>query len=126
MLYKIAHSCCLIELLLCLFTIPIGKPIDDVHSVIILGAGVAGIASAECLAANGYDDVIILEARDRIGGRVQVQEVEGKTVNVGAQYMPEDLVAQMAQKYVSFVKSFTFNYELWMAGKISYWLGSLF
>ena len=92
---------------------------DDVHSVIILGAGVAGIASAECLAANGYDDVIILEARDRIGGRVQVQEVEGKTVNVGAQYMPEDLVAQMAQKYVSFVKSFTFNYELWMVGKIS-------
>lgn len=37
--------------------------------VVIIGAGIGGLASARELSAKGFD-VIVLEARDRIGGRV--------------------------------------------------------
>jgi len=39
------------------------------ESVLILGAGVAGLAAAQCLAGAGVK-VTILEARDRLGGRI--------------------------------------------------------
>ena len=44
---------------------------------IIIGAGIAGCTAARTLIENGVNDVIILEATDRIGGRV-------KTVTHGA------------------------------------------
>ncbi len=37
--------------------------------VVILGAGLSGLAAGKTLVENGYD-VTILEARNRIGGRV--------------------------------------------------------
>src|SRR3984885_1522354 len=42
---------------------------NDNPSVIVIGAGVAGLAAAARLAESGVS-VTILEARDRIGGRV--------------------------------------------------------
>ena len=39
------------------------------ESVIVVGAGMAGIAASKELAESGYE-VVILEARDRIGGRI--------------------------------------------------------
>ncbi len=42
---------------------------DHDADVIIIGAGIAGLACAEVLAAAGLS-VIILEARDRVGGRI--------------------------------------------------------
>ena len=38
--------------------------------VLIIGAGPAGLAAAYRLARDGYDDVHIIDARDRLGGRV--------------------------------------------------------
>lgn len=38
--------------------------------VVIIGAGPAGIAAASKLLDNGFKNVTILEAEDRIGGRV--------------------------------------------------------
>ena len=38
--------------------------------VIIVGAGIAGIAAGNYLANNGLHDFTILEATDRIGGRI--------------------------------------------------------
>ena len=35
--------------------------------VVIIGAGIAGLSAASKLVQNGVTDVIILEARDRIG-----------------------------------------------------------
>lgn len=35
--------------------------------VVIIGAGIAGLSAASELVQNGVTDVIILEARDRIG-----------------------------------------------------------
>ncbi|XP_057807749.1 polyamine oxidase 1 isoform X2 [Salvia miltiorrhiza] len=53
-------------------------------SVIIVGAGISGITSAKVLAENGVDDVLILEAADRIGGRIRKEEFGGVTVELGA------------------------------------------
>ena len=44
--------------------------------VVVLGAGLAGLAAARDLAAGGAD-VVVLEARDRVGGRVEQALVDG-------------------------------------------------
>lgn len=41
------------------------------YTVIIIGAGVAGIAAATKLLKNNFNNFIILEAENRIGGRIQ-------------------------------------------------------
>ena len=38
--------------------------------VIVIGAGMAGLSAANHLFNRGIQDVVILEARDRIGGRI--------------------------------------------------------
>ncbi|WP_327295351.1 MULTISPECIES: NAD(P)/FAD-dependent oxidoreductase [unclassified Streptomyces] len=55
------------------------------HDVIVLGAGLAGLAAARDLAAAGTD-VLVLEARDRVGGRVeQARLPDGRTVQLGGE-----------------------------------------
>ena len=55
--------------------------------VIILGAGMAGLVAARALAERGLR-VCILEARQRVGGRVVSQKVEGGgTVELGAEFV---------------------------------------
>ena len=55
--------------------------------VVVVGAGLAGLAAARALA--GADrDVIVLEARDRVGGRTLNEPIgEGKVVEIGAQWV---------------------------------------
>ncbi|XP_071936371.1 polyamine oxidase 1-like isoform X2 [Coffea arabica] len=53
-------------------------------SVIIVGAGISGISAAKVLAENGVDDMLILEASDRIGGRIRKEEFGEVTVELGA------------------------------------------
>jgi monoamine oxidase len=45
--------------------------------VVVVGAGAAGIAAARTLAGAAVD-VVVLEARDRIGGRVHTVELPGR------------------------------------------------
>jgi monoamine oxidase len=53
--------------------------------VLVLGAGLAGLAAARDLAAGGAD-VLVLEARSRVGGRVeQVRVDEGRPVQLGGE-----------------------------------------
>ncbi|KAL8496067.1 hypothetical protein ACS0TY_019971 [Phlomoides rotata] len=54
------------------------------RSVIIIGAGISGITAAKVLAENGVQDVLILEASDRIGGRIRKEQFGGVTVELGA------------------------------------------
>ncbi|KAG5003390.1 hypothetical protein JHK84_027650 [Glycine max] len=53
-------------------------------SVIIVGAGISGIAAAKVLAENGVEDLVILEASDRVGGRICKESFGGVTVELGA------------------------------------------
>ncbi|CAL9230178.1 unnamed protein product [Arabidopsis halleri] len=53
-------------------------------SVIIIGAGISGISAAKVLVENGVEDVLILEATDRIGGRIQKQNFGDVPVELGA------------------------------------------
>ena len=58
------------------------------RSVVIVGAGVAGLAAASELRANGFEDVVILEARDRIGGRIWTDTIGGNIpIDLGASWI---------------------------------------
>lgn len=54
--------------------------------VIIVGAGLAGLRCAALLERRGYD-VAVLEAADRVGGRVATDEVDGFLVDRGFQVL---------------------------------------
>lgn len=55
--------------------------------VVVVGAGFAGITAARDLAAKGHD-VLLLEARDRVGGRVLNHHLDSKhVVEVGGQWL---------------------------------------
>lgn len=54
--------------------------------VLVIGAGAAGLAAAHRLTLAGHA-VTVLEARDRIGGRVATTTVGGRTVDLGASWI---------------------------------------
>lgn len=59
------------------------------HDVIVLGAGLAGLSAARDLALAG-SDVLVLEARDRVGGRVeQATLADGRLVQLGGELTGE-------------------------------------
>jgi monoamine oxidase len=51
--------------------------------VIVIGAGLAGLVAAGLLRGKGFE-VIVLEARDRVGGRVWTFDLQGQPVELGA------------------------------------------
>ncbi|XP_007052480.2 PREDICTED: polyamine oxidase 1 [Theobroma cacao] len=53
-------------------------------SVVVIGAGISGISAAKVLAENGIEDLVILEASDRIGGRIRKENFGGVSVELGA------------------------------------------
>jgi monoamine oxidase len=62
------------------------KPQPRDADVIIIGAGAAGIAAARDLRRHGVDS-LILEARDRPGGRAQTIALAGQAVDIGAHWL---------------------------------------
>ena len=57
-------------------------------TVVIIGAGVAGLTAARELQEDGRFDVVILEARDRIGGRIHTMRLPGDLCNSGGEPIP--------------------------------------
>ncbi|MGN6798337.1 MAG: flavin monoamine oxidase family protein [Gaiellaceae bacterium] len=56
-------------------------------SAIVVGAGFAGLAAADALARGGHD-VVVLEATDRVGGRVWSERLEnGSIIERGAEWV---------------------------------------
>lgn len=68
--------------------------------VLVIGAGIAGLAAARTLVDLGYD-VIVLEATDKIGGRIQTDWSLGAPFELGAGWIhgPEDNpISELADK----------------------------
>jgi monoamine oxidase len=66
--------------------------------VVVVGAGLAGLAAARAVVAAGAEPVV-LEARDRVGGRLVNASVgEGKAVEMGGQWIgpTQDRIAAVA------------------------------
>jgi monoamine oxidase len=68
----------------------------DRFDVVVIGAGFAGLAAAHALTAAGLD-VVVLEARDRVGGRVASRvNVLGERLDTGGQYFCDGMDAVIA------------------------------
>nr|XP_009922892.1 PREDICTED: spermine oxidase isoform X4 [Haliaeetus albicilla] len=55
--------------------------------IVVIGAGLAGLSAAKALLESGFTDVTILEATDRIGGRVQSVKLGHATFELGATWI---------------------------------------
>ncbi|XP_062059893.1 spermine oxidase isoform X1 [Lepus europaeus] len=55
--------------------------------VVVIGAGLAGLAAAKALLEHGFTDVTVLEASSRIGGRVQSVNLGHATFELGATWI---------------------------------------
>ncbi|XP_011688273.1 PREDICTED: polyamine oxidase-like [Wasmannia auropunctata] len=70
--------------------------------IVIVGAGAAGIAAASRLSQRGVNDFVILEANDRIGGRIYTKDFGENVVDLGAQWVHGQIgnvVFELASKH---------------------------
>ena len=88
--------------------------------VVVVGAGLAGLVAARDVQRAGLE-VLVLEARDRVGGRIWSETVAGGVVDLGGQFagpMQERLLALAAEEGVeTFPTYVTGHYNLSIAGR---------
>ncbi|KHK96608.1 hypothetical protein LK09_14875 [Microbacterium mangrovi] len=53
----------------------------------MVGGGISGMTAARDLQRSGLDDFVVLEARDRVGGRTLIQHADGVIVDGGATWV---------------------------------------
>lgn len=59
------------------------------RDVVVIGAGAAGLTAANTLRKAGLS-VAVLEARDRVGGRLWTDEIDGAMLEIGGQWVSPD------------------------------------
>ena len=63
-----------------------GGIVGPVERVLVIGAGIAGLTVANAL-AHADVDCVVLEARDRIGGRLHTADLGGGRVDLGGSWI---------------------------------------
>src|SRR5580698_5119986 len=63
-----------------------GTSSEQTADVLVLGAGIAGLAAARALAERGMRP-LVLEARDRVGGRIHSLQTSEGIVELGAEFV---------------------------------------
>lgn len=103
----------------------IGLPIHaqskpGIYDAIIVGAGLSGLSAARTLVDQGITNILVLEARDRLGGRVVNQHVEGLALEAGGQWTgPGQTRLQALADYTGVAQ-----YPTFLTGKsIVRWMG---
>ncbi len=84
------------------------QSVEPDHDVIVIGAGIAGLTAASELSSRGYR-VKVLEARERVGGRVWSADFQGQTVDLGAQW----LEGTLGNPLVDLCERFGVEHVLW-------------
>ena len=59
------------------------------RDIVIIGAGASGLTAATELRKAGLT-VAVLEARDRVGGRLHTDEIDGAMLEIGGQWVSPD------------------------------------
>lgn len=49
--------------------------LDNYHQFLVIGGGISGLSAASHLAKNGFKDFKLLEARNRLGGRIATMQL---------------------------------------------------
>lgn len=71
------------------------------EKILVVGAGIAGMAAARELQDQGAE-VTVLEARDRMGGRIFTYDLGGQAVDLGAQWIHSSRgnpITSLAEKF---------------------------
>ncbi len=63
-----------------------GGVVGPVERLLVVGAGIAGLTVANAMAHAGVDCVVV-EARDRVGGRLHTADLAGSWVDLGGSWM---------------------------------------
>ncbi len=69
--------------------------------VVVVGGGFAGLSAARELVRLGHRDVVVLEGRDRVGGRSATATIAGTPVDLGATFVgpTQDAVLALAAEF---------------------------
>lgn len=76
--------------------------------IVIIGAGFSGIAAGVKLMENDYEDIVILEAEDRIGGRIHSIDYGTGKIDLGAQWVQgekNNVIYDMTKNHFNFGKT---------------------
>jgi monoamine oxidase len=96
--------------------------------VVIVGAGMAGLCAARQLQRHGLS-IAVLEARDRVGGRMLSQQVGGEILDLGGQWQgpTQNRLAELAAEFG--VRMFPQHHQgrkiLSWGGKLRYYSGEI-
>ena len=88
--------------------------------VVVVGAGLSGLTTAYRLVRQGIDRVVVLEAKDRVGGRTLTTTVDGTVLDAGATIISpaqKDILALAADLGIRTIRSYRGRYVYLLHGE---------
>jgi len=73
---------------------------DNDYDAIVIGAGFSGLRTAQSMNERGYNNVLVLEARNRVGGRAYpVQVTDEINFEMGCEWAFNRVFPRLYQEY---------------------------